>query len=82
MILVFAEEWLVIILKDNNVGIVNAPVICNHTPTYGVGCRIVGLRCRAITFPLSPQCGGSARVLTLGSFLTLGSYPPREFSVM
>ena len=30
---------------------------------------------QAITFPLSPQCGGSAEVLTLGSL------PSVEFSV-
>ena len=45
---------------------INAPVICIHGPTYGDSRGIAELRCRAITFWLSLQCQGIARVLTLG----------------
>ena len=54
----------------------NAPVICNHcppSPTYGEGWGIAGLKCRAITFQVSPQRRGNDRVLTLG-FLPQGDF--------
>ena len=57
------------VLEQDTLSAANAPVICIHAPpppTYGDSGGIPLLWCSASTFGLSPQCQGSAGVITLG----------------
>ena len=48
-----------VIVSLCSVLVMHQSFVTTAAPTYGVGWGIAGLICRAITFLLSPQCGGS-----------------------